>query len=214
MSVRAHAKAHPPGIGFNLVAIALVALACALGVAYFIDDAVRMTLGRAAGGDPDRAIVRSLGGRELTIPAGWFRSGEPGEGVARGAYIQAEAEGGSPEVLLLATGSEVAIALAARDQLQAAGTPTRVVSMPCLEWFDEQDRGYRETVLPPSVKARVSVEAGATLGWWKYVGENGEAIGIDRFGASADGAVLYREFGITAENVAAAALRSLQRVSG
>ena len=137
---------------------------------------------------------------------------DPGEGVARGAYVHTEAAGGTPEVLLLATGSEVAIALAAQAQLQSAGTPTRVVSMPCLEWFDEQDRAYREMVLPPSVKARVSVEAGATIGWWKYLGENGEAVGIDQFGASADGDVLYRQFGITADNVAAAARRSLQRI--
>ena len=137
----------------------------------------------------------------------------PGEAVSRGAYIVAEASGGEPQVLLLATGSEVSLALSAREMLEADGTPTRVVSMPCLEWFDAQDRAYRDSVLPPSVRARVSVEAGATLGWWKYIGDAGEAIGLDHFGASADETTLFTEFGFTAERIREAALRSLARTT-
>jgi transketolase len=138
---------------------------------------------------------------------------ETAAGVARGAYVLAEAAGGDPAVLLLATGSEVGVAMAARSLLQADGIATRVVSMPCLEWFNEQDRAYRDHVLPPEVKARVSVEAGATLGWWRYVGDQGEVVGIDRFGASADGAVLYQHLGVTPQAVAAAARRSLAQAT-
>ncbi|MHB1211335.1 MAG: transketolase-like TK C-terminal-containing protein, partial [Candidatus Nanopelagicales bacterium] len=129
------------------------------------------------------------------------------DGVERGAYVVADSD--QPQVLLLATGSEVSLALAAAAALEADGVGTRVVSMPCLEWFDAQDLAYRDSVLLPSVRARVSVEAGATQGWWKYIGERGEAIGLDHFGASADAATLYREFGITPEAIVAAARRSL-----
>ncbi|MDZ7577579.1 MAG: transketolase [Candidatus Nanopelagicales bacterium] len=134
------------------------------------------------------------------------------EGVDRGGYVLSEADGGEAQVLLLATGSEVHVALRARQTLQSDAIPTRVVSLPCLEWFDEQDAEYRESVLPPSVRARVSVEAGATQGWWKYVGDQGRAIGIDHFGASAEGTTLFREFGVTAEAVVAAASASLASV--
>ena len=126
------------------------------------------------------------------------------DGVAKGGYVIAEADG-DPAVILIATGSELQIALAARDQLQAGGTPTRVVSMPCVEWFEEQDSAYREQVLPHRIKARVSVEAGVTFGWRTYVGDSGASIGVDHFGASADYQRLYEEFGLTAERVAAAA---------
>ena len=121
--------------------------------------------------------------------------------VARGAYVRAEATGGSPRAIVIATGSEVSIALDARERLEAAGIATRVVSAPCLEWFDEQPADYREAVLPPDVTVRVSLEAGATQGWWRLLGCRGHAIGLDHFGASADAATLYREFGITAEAV-------------
>ena len=130
-------------------------------------------------------------------------------GAARGAYVVADPDAGLPSIILIATGSEVAIALAARDLLEAAGAPTRVVSMPCVEWFAEQDPAYRDSVLLPSVRARVSVEAAATMGWERWVGENGESVGVDHFGASAPYEVLYEQFGITAERVAAAAQRSL-----
>jgi transketolase len=128
-------------------------------------------------------------------------------GVSRGGYVVLDSD--APQVVLLATGSEVQIALAAASLLEADGIGARVVSMPCVEWFDAQDQAYRDTVIPPSVRARVSVEAGATLGWWRYVGSNGRVVGLDHFGASADQATLYREFGITAEAVAAAARESI-----
>ncbi|MFT3887522.1 MAG: transketolase [Arachnia sp.] len=123
------------------------------------------------------------------------------EGVARGAYVLSE-EQGDLQVMLIATGSEVAVALAAQEALQAEGVPTRVVSMPCQEWFDEQDEEYRESVLPSSVAARVSVEAGIAMGWSKYVGVKGASVSIEHFGASASGNRCFEEFGFTAENVA------------
>jgi len=133
------------------------------------------------------------------------------EGTARGGYVLAEAAGGEPDVIVIGTGSEVQIALAARDQLQAGGVATRVVSMPCVEWFSEQDAAYRDEVLPPAVRARVSVEAGIALGWRQFVGDLGESVSLEHFGASADYRKLYEEFGITAEAVAQAARASLAR---
>lgn len=131
-------------------------------------------------------------------------------GVAKGAYVLAEATGRAPQVILLATGSEVQIALEARETLQAEGVATRVVSVPCREWFDEQDPAYRESVLPASVRARVSVEAGLALGWRELVGDAGRCISLEHFGASADYERLYTEFGITAQAVVAAARASLE----
>ncbi|QCX75844.1 Transketolase [Streptomyces sp. YIM 121038] len=136
------------------------------------------------------------------------------EGAAKGGYVLFEAEGPSgqstaPEVVLIGTGSEVQLAVEAREQLQAAGVPTRVVSMPSVEWFEEQEQGYRDSVLPPSVKARVAVEAGIGLTWHKYVGDAGRIVSLEHFGASADGKVLFREFGFTADAVAAAAQESI-----
>src|SRR6266581_7480835 len=135
------------------------------------------------------------------------------DAVARGGYILADGAGGAPEVILIATGSEVQIALAARDLLQAAGTPVRVVSMPCVEWFAEQDAAYRERVLPPGIRARVCVEAGIALGWRAFAGDAGECVSLEHFGASAAYQTLYQEFGLTAERVAAAARSSLARLS-
>ncbi|MGW2651025.1 transketolase [Streptomyces sp. NPDC001393] len=134
---------------------------------------------------------------------------EPNEDAARGGYVLFEAEGGAAQVILIATGSEVHVAVEAREQLQAEGVPTRVVSMPSVEWFEEQDQGYRDSVLPPSVRARVAVEAGIGLTWYRYVGDAGRIVSLEHFGASADGKVLFREFGFTAENVAAKARESL-----
>ncbi|MFD7135724.1 transketolase C-terminal domain-containing protein, partial [Streptomyces sp. NPDC059894] len=116
---------------------------------------------------------------------------------------------GTPEVILIATGSEVHVAVEARERLEADGVLTRVVSMPSVEWFEEQDQGYRDSVLPPSVKARVAVEAGMGLTWHKYTGDAGRIVSLEHFGASADGKVLFREYGFTAENVAAQARTSL-----
>ena len=128
--------------------------------------------------------------------------------VAKGAYILEEASNSKPEVILIATGSEVQFAVEARAELEAQGIATRVVSAPCIEWFEEQSADYQESVLPKAVKARVSIEAGLTLGWRKYVGDQGLSIGIDHYGASADYATLYREFGITTEAVVAAAKKA------
>jgi transketolase len=141
-------------------------------------------------------------------------------GLHRGAYVLADAEplpggaqgGGPPELLLIATGSEVWVALEARERLQAEGIATRVVSMPCWELFAEQDQGYRDDVLPPAVRARVSVEAAATFGWDRWVGEDGEKIGVDRFGASAPGAIVLEQYGFTPDNVTDRARRLLQRL--
>jgi transketolase len=134
------------------------------------------------------------------------------EGVAKGAYVLADASDGQPKVLFLATGSEVQIALAARDLLEAQGTPTRVVSVPCLEWFKEQDTAYRHTVIPPDVKARVSIEAGIAQCWWELLGDHGVPLSLEHFGASAPYAVLYEQFGLTADRAVAAAHASLSKL--
>jgi len=138
----------------------------------------------------------------------------PADGLERGAYVLLEASSGTPQVILVATGSEVQIALAARESLEAEGIATRVVSAPSLEWFDAQDPAYRESVLPSSVRARVSVEAGIALPWHKYLGEHGRAISLEHFGASADYQTLYREYGITPQATVAAAKASLASVAG
>jgi transketolase len=133
------------------------------------------------------------------------------EGVAKGGYIVADASSGLPQVILIATGSELQMAVEARKVLEDEGVLTRVVSMPCVEWFDEQDGAYRETVLPATVKAKVSIEAGIAMPWHRFTGDAGENISIEHFGASADYQTLFREFGFTTENVVAAAKRSLAR---
>ncbi|GAB4330506.1 MAG: transketolase [Dehalococcoidia bacterium] len=125
-------------------------------------------------------------------------------GVPRGAYIVREPQGTAPDALIIATGSEVAIALAAAETLDAEGVAVRVVSMPSWELFAAQPRTYRDSVIPPAVRARVTVEAGATLGWERFAGDHGRIIGIDRFGASAPGKVVMEEFGFTAGHVAQA----------
>jgi transketolase len=130
-------------------------------------------------------------------------------GVAKGAYTLLDVEGGMPDVVLIGTGSEVQLAVAARDQLAADGVRARVVSMPCREWFEEQEQAYRDQVIPPGVKARVSVEAGVSQGWREVVGDSGRIVSIEHFGASADYKRLFSEFGITAEAVAQAAKDSI-----
>lgn len=135
-------------------------------------------------------------------------------GVLHGAYVLADAVSGPPNVLLLATGSEVWVALGAREVLAQRGIQARVVSMPSWEVFEEQPQAYKDDVLPPSVRARVAVEAAATFGWRKYVGEKGEIVGIDRFGASAPGKVVFEQFGLTPEAAsdrAAAVVEGLAR---
>jgi transketolase len=129
----------------------------------------------------------------------------PAAGLQQGAYVLWEASEATPEVILIGTGSEVQLALEAGRQLASSGIQVRVVSMPSWELFDRQPAGYRDTVLPPAIKARVAVEAGITLGWEHYVGLEGAVFGLESFGASAPGKVLYQKFGITTENVAARA---------
>ncbi|MFC9994184.1 transketolase [Nocardia sp. NPDC127526] len=136
------------------------------------------------------------------------------EGVRKGGYILAESSTATPQVILIGTGSELHLAVEARATLEAQGIGARVVSMPCVEWFDAQDQAYRDQVLPPSVKARVTVEAGIAMPWHRFTGDNGENVSIEHFGASADYKTLFREFGITAEAVADAATRSLAKVKG
>ena len=126
------------------------------------------------------------------------------EGVANGAYVLSEASA-DPKVILIATGSEVSLAVGAQEVLEGKGVPTRVVSMPCQEWFDQMDDEYRESVLPAAVTARVSVEAGIAMGWAKYVGCKGTSVSLEHYGASAGGAKLFEEFGFTVDHVVAAA---------
>jgi transketolase len=123
------------------------------------------------------------------------------EGLRRGGYVLADAGQGAPRMILIATGSEVSLALEAREQLQKDGIPTRVVSMPCTELFEEQKQDYRDEVLPPSVTARLAIEAGVRQGWDRYVGPQGDVICLDRFGASAPGEVALNNLGFNVENV-------------
>jgi transketolase len=135
------------------------------------------------------------------VPAHDAAPSAPAAGLRRGGYILLEAAGGSPEAILIASGSEVGVAVAARDELQRDGIPTRVVSLPSWFLFQRQDPSYRDHVLPPTVAARVSIEAGATLGWERWIGSSGVAIGLDHFGASAPYDILYERFGITPQAV-------------
>ncbi|MGH3937094.1 MAG: transketolase [Pseudonocardiaceae bacterium] len=143
--------------------------------------------------------------------------GTDAEGVARGGYVLSDTSsdlgGGLPDVLLIATGSEVQFAVAAQQTLAEEGIKVRVISMPCVEWFDAQDQAYRDQVLPPTLKARVAIEAGIAMPWYRFVGDHGEVVSLEHFGASADWQTLYREFGFTGEAVTDAARRSLGRSS-
>jgi transketolase len=159
---------------------------------------------------PDRPAGLALTRQNVpTFPRG--KEGFAGtEGVARGGYVLLDAEGGHPDVVLVGTGSEVQLAVEARTRLAEKGINASVVSMPCREWFDAQDQAYRDAVLPPVVKARVSVEAGIAQGWREVVGDAGRIVSIEHYGASADYATIYREFGITAEAVTLAAEDSIR----
>lgn len=126
--------------------------------------------------------------------------------VSKGAYVLADAQGGRPDLILIATGSEVSLAVDAKKILDGKELQTRVVSMPCWELFDEQPQAYRDEILPPSIGARMSIEAGATLGWSKYVGDRGFAFGVDKFGTSAPAAAIAKAYGFTPDNVADLAL--------
>jgi transketolase len=123
------------------------------------------------------------------------------DGVARGGYVLREAAGGAPELILIGTGSELQLAVAAADALGEEGIPTRVVSLPCWERFDAQEQAYRDEVLPPAVRKRVSVEVGVSLGWERWVGDEGAIIGLDHYGASAPAGTIFEKLGFTAERV-------------
>jgi transketolase len=158
----------------------------------------------------DRPAGLCLSRQDLPV---WDRSTfGSADGTARGGYVLADASNGQPQVILVGTGSEVQLAMAARETLEAEGTPTRVVSMPCVEWFHEQDTAYQQQVLPSGVKARVSVEAAVAMGWRDVVGDAGEIVSIEHFGASAAHTVLFEQFGFTPDRVVAAAHASLERV--
>jgi transketolase len=131
------------------------------------------------------------------------------DGVARGAYILKEASK-SPQLILMATGSEVSLAVESALALEESGIATRVVSIPCFEWFNQQSQTYKDEVLPPSVKARVSIEAGISQGWREYVGDAGACVSLERYGASAGANVLFKEFGFTVDNVVATAKKVLK----
>jgi transketolase len=135
------------------------------------------------------------------------RGGAKTPGVARGAYVLADAEGGSPDVILIGTGSEVSLCVVAREKLKNFGIEARVVSMPSWSLFEAQEASYRESVLPRGIRKRVTVEAGSPLGWHRWAGDEGSVIGLERFGASAPGQEVLAHLGFTAEHVAAAALR-------
>ncbi|OIV38967.1 transketolase [Mangrovactinospora gilvigrisea] len=163
----------------------------------------------------DKPAPHGLALTRQNIPT-WDRSGgefASAEGTAKGGYVLQEATGGTPQVILIGTGSEVQLAVEARATLEADGIPTRVVSMPSMEWFQEQPEAYRTEVLPTAVKARVSVEAGIAQPWYRYLGDAGRAVSLEHFGASADYKTLYQEFGITADAVVQAARESLQAAS-
>lgn len=162
-----------------------------------------------------KAVLQDTGGPAglaLTRQDVPILEGTSAEGVARGGYVLAEASSGSPEVVLVGTGSEVQLAVDARKILESEGIATRVVSMPCVEWFDRQEQSYREQVLPPSVRARVIVEAGIAQPWHRFAGEAGEIVSLEHFGASADFKTLFSQFGITTEAVVEAARRSVHSV--
>ncbi|MET9962729.1 transketolase C-terminal domain-containing protein [Streptomyces sp. NPDC006326] len=177
--------------------------------------ALRTLTGRPSpsGRDSGRDGARD-GGQDLPVPDRCGAGGtEPAEGTARGGYVLAEAEGGAPQVVLIATGSEVPVALDARAILQREGIAARVVSMPCPQGFREQSAAYREEVLPSGVRARVSVEAGSALGGYQLFGDAGIPVALGQFGAGAPYAPLHRQHGFTAERVAATARAGLARAA-
>ena len=159
----------------------------------------RTILERGAASGPTGLILTRQG-----VPV---LDGTSSEGVARGGYVLGECGSADADVIIIATGSEVQLAVAAQTMLAAKGVRAAVVSMPCVEWFESQPQDYRDHVLPPDVSARVAVEAGIAQSWYRYVGDTGEIISIERYGESADDKTLFREFGFTAEAVAAAAER-------
>jgi transketolase len=143
----------------------------------------------------------------------WDPSGVPDDAIERGAYVLRESAGGDPELILMATGSEVHVCNAGFGLLEEAGLRVRLVSMPCMDRFAAQDQAYRDAVLPPAVRARLAVEAASPLGWHRWTGEHGDVLAMEGFGASAPAKQLYEHFGFTGENVAARARAVLERLN-
>ncbi|MDQ6685352.1 MAG: transketolase, partial [Pseudomonadota bacterium] len=158
----------------------------------------------------DRPVLLALTRQDVaTLDRQRFASAE---GLRRGGYVLSDAEGGKPALILIASGSEVGLILAAAERLRESGVAIRCVSLPSWDLFDAQPQSYRDEVLPPAVKPRLAVELGVSQGWERYVGDAGAMLGIDRFGASAPGEVLLREYGFTIDNVVARAQALLSRV--
>ena len=138
----------------------------------------------------------------------------PAQEAAKGAYVLAYGSSSSKnecDVILMATGSEVSLAILAREKLISEGIKARLVSVPCLEWFMEQSESYRNEVLPKSMKARVSIEAGVAQPWYRFIGDSGVAISVEKFGASASGEILFKEYGFTVDNIVSAAKESIKK---
>ncbi|MDT8388388.1 MAG: transketolase C-terminal domain-containing protein, partial [Thiogranum sp.] len=135
----------------------------------------------------------------------------PADGLRRGAYLLSDAADGKPELILIASGSEVGLIVAAAERLQGEGVAVRLVSMASWELFEAQSQAYRDSVLPPSIPARLAVEAGATQGWHRYVGDRGDVLGVDHFGASAPGPEMLHRYGFTVENVCQRARALVER---
>jgi transketolase len=156
----------------------------------------------------------ALGLSRQAVPHLAGTQGGAAGGLLRGAYVVSEAEGGGPDAIIIATGSEVGVAVDAQALLIERGVRARVVSMPCWELFQDQEQAYRDEVLPPQIRARVSVEAGVTLGWERWVTDDGACVGIDgRFGWSAPGGEVLRRLGFTPENVAEHTMKVVERLS-
>ena len=150
--------------------------------------------------NPSGPVALSLTRQKLPTLAGTAEKAR--EGVRRGGYILRDAEGGTPRIILIGTGSELQLAFGAAEALETDGVPARVVSLPCWERFEAQDQAYRDSVLPPAVTARVAVEAGVSLGWDRWVGDDGAIVGLDHFGASAPAGTIFEKFGFTVDRVA------------
>jgi transketolase len=160
---------------------------------------------RVALGSKDSPVMLALTRQDIPVLDRAGQNLAPASELAKGAYVLAEARGGEPRLILIGTGSELSLCLQAREQLEAAGVPTRVVSMPCWELFDRQPVEYRQAVLPDQVTARLAVEAGSTQGWCRYTGTHGDVVGVDTFGASAPAKEVLKHYGFTVEHVVARA---------
>ncbi len=165
----------------------------------------RQPPGRSPWSTSDGPVALALTRQKLPVLPG--TAGKARDGVARGGYVLREAAGGAPQLIAIGTGSELQLAFAAAEALEAEGIPTRVVSLPCWERFEAQDQAYRDAVLPPAVRKRVSVEIGVPMGWERWVGDEGAIIGLDHFGASAPAPTIFEHLGFTAERVTDVARR-------